>query len=533
MPPNAKSETDAKPEAEPAPASEPAAELESVDQKLEETHHSKFREVDRQEQEVLAEKAAEAASQRIAQVESTTRSATTEAQESTTTSVPVIKKIEHVGEVVTEVIAERTGLPTWGVVAIIILVFLVVFGIIFFCVRRFLKKRRTKDGKGKKGVDMKSVQLLGSAYKEKPDMEELTENAEEGDEEDKQSEQKLGRLNFKLEYDFNSNSLAVTVIQAEELPALDMGGTSDPYVKVYLLPDKKKKFETKVHRKTLSPVFNETFTFKSLPYADAMNKTLVFAIFDFDRFSKHDQIGEVKVPLCTIDLAQTIEEWRDLVSVEGEGGQEKLGDICFSLRYVPTAGKLTVVILEAKNLKKMDVGGLSDPYVKIAIMQNGKRLKKKKTSIKKCTLNPYYNESFSFEVPFEQIQVCENVLYYPINTTTTTTPLLYYYCLLPIQTTYYYYYYLLLLLLLLLLSSSELSTNETKPNRVLSTQPPSKHTLAYLRAIVVVNYTTYIPYIYIHILNTCIPKQATTTPNSEPNNRTLLETNLRITHKDI
>lgn len=67
---------------------------------------------------------------------------------------------------------------------------------------------------------------------------------------------------LQLEYDFNSNSLAVTVIKAEELPALDMGGTSDPYVKCYLLPDKKKKFETKVHRKTLNPEFNETFVFK-------------------------------------------------------------------------------------------------------------------------------------------------------------------------------------------------------------------------------------------------------------------------------
>lgn len=52
------------------------------------------------------------------------------------------------------------------------------------------------------------------------------------------------------------------IIQAAELPAMDMGGTSDPYVKVYLMPDKKKKYETKVHRKTLNPTFNEQFTFK-------------------------------------------------------------------------------------------------------------------------------------------------------------------------------------------------------------------------------------------------------------------------------
>ncbi|CAL8078707.1 unnamed protein product [Orchesella dallaii] len=303
-------------------------------------------------------------------------------------------------------VGKEVGVPPWGMYAIVIGLAVLILVTCFLCIRRCFRKRRTKDAKkGMKGaVDLKSVQLLGHAYKEKvqPDMEELTENAEEQpEEEEKVSVQKLGKLQYRLEYDFNANNLQVTVIQAEDLPALDMGGTSDPYVKVYLLPDKKKKFETKVHRKTLNPIFNETFNFK-LPYSDLMAKTLVFAIFDFDRFSKHDQIGEVKIPLCQLDLAQTIEDWKELQSVEGEGGQ--LGDICFSLRYVPTAGKLTVVILEAKNLKKMDVGGLSDPYVKIALMQNGKRLKKKKTSIKKCTLNPYYNESFTFEVPFEQIQ---------------------------------------------------------------------------------------------------------------------------------
>ena len=40
----------------------------------------------------------------------------------------------------------------------------------------------------------------------------------------------------------------------------------------------------------------------------------------------------------------------------------QLGDICFSLRYVPNSGKLTIVVLEAKHLKKMDVGGLSGKY---------------------------------------------------------------------------------------------------------------------------------------------------------------------------
>ncbi|KAJ4927398.1 hypothetical protein JOQ06_015129 [Pogonophryne albipinna] len=211
-----------------------------------------------------------------------------------------------------------------------------------------------------------------------------------------------GELQYSIEYDFENAKLTVGILQAADLISMDSGGTSDPYVKVTILPEKKKKYDTKVHKKTLNPVFNETFIFK-VPYEELGGKTLSMSVFDYDRFSKHDVIGEVKIAMKSIDLGQPIEEWKDLESADQEE-PEKLGDICISLRYVPTAGKLTVCILEAKNLKKMDACGLSDPYVKIQLLQGGKRLKKKKTTVKKNTLNPYYNESFSFEIPLEQMQ---------------------------------------------------------------------------------------------------------------------------------
>lgn len=43
---------------------------------------------------------------------------------------------------------------------------------------------------------------------------------------------------------------------------MDMGGTSDPYVRVTLLPDKKHRLETKIKRRTLNPRWNETFYFE-------------------------------------------------------------------------------------------------------------------------------------------------------------------------------------------------------------------------------------------------------------------------------
>ncbi|CAM4579949.1 hypothetical protein PO909_032324 [Leuciscus waleckii] len=302
----------------------------------------------------------------------------------------------------------KVPLPSWALVAFGFLVVLITLSCcLCLCKKMIFKKKKDKGGKEKNEkntINMSSVKEEGT---EQAVHHGIDSDPKEEDPESKEAA-KLGKLLYTLDYNFTDSALIVGVIQAEGLAAMDMSGTSDPYVKVYLLPDKKKKFETKVHRKTLDPTFNEHFTFK-VPYAELGGKTLVMTVYDFDRFSKHDAIGDVRVQMNKVDFSHLTEEWRDLQKAEKEE-HERLGDVCLSLRYVPTAGKLTVVVLEAKNLKKMDVGGLSDPYVKIHLMQNGKRLKKKKTTIKKNTLNPYYNESFSFEVPSEHIQKVQVVV---------------------------------------------------------------------------------------------------------------------------
>lgn len=53
----------------------------------------------------------------------------------------------------------------------------------------------------------------------------------------------------------------------------------------------------------------------------------MMTVYDFDRFSKHDAIGAVKIPMSSVDFSQSLQEWRDLQKAEKEevGAQCEMG----------------------------------------------------------------------------------------------------------------------------------------------------------------------------------------------------------------
>lgn len=80
------------------------------------------------------------------------------------------------------------------------------------------------------------------------------------------SSEKLGKLQFSLTYSQLDSTLTLKIMRAIELAAKDFSGTSDPYVKILLLPDKKTKLQTSIKRKNLNPRWNEVFAFEGLHF---------------------------------------------------------------------------------------------------------------------------------------------------------------------------------------------------------------------------------------------------------------------------
>ncbi|XP_036905418.1 extended synaptotagmin-2 isoform X2 [Sturnira hondurensis] len=124
----------------------------------------------------------------------------------------------------------------------------------------------------------------------------------------------LGQIQLTIRHSSQRNKLVVVVHACRNLIAFSEDG-SDPYVRVYLLPDKRRSGRRKTHvsKKTLNPVFDQSFDFSvSLP--DVQRRTLDVAVKNSGGFLSKDKglLGKVLVALASEELTKGWTQWYDL-----------------------------------------------------------------------------------------------------------------------------------------------------------------------------------------------------------------------------
>ncbi|KAI9558523.1 syptotagmin 17 [Daphnia sinensis] len=243
----------------------------------------------------------------------------------------------------------------------------------------------------------------------------------------------LGQIHFSLIYDDHKKTLLVKIVEACHLPppkytaslsASDTGQHepnqqgqqqqdtpsshtavrhrkdpphSNPYVRVYLLPDQRDGRQTPVQRKTQNPVFNQGFTYE-LGHREVLKRTLMLKVQDLNRSThRHHVIGQVLLPLSDLNLIKGVHIWKRIRPTDNDSHTPELGEILVSLTYLPSARRLNLDLLRGKQLLQTNIGG-SVPYVRVSLVVAGKHIKTKKSSRKRNTIDPVWGETISFNV---------------------------------------------------------------------------------------------------------------------------------------
>uniref|UniRef100_A0A0N4U206 C2 domain-containing protein n=1 Tax=Dracunculus medinensis TaxID=318479 RepID=A0A0N4U206_DRAME len=193
----------------------------------------------------------------------------------------------------------------------------------------------------------------------------------------------------------------------QNLISMDKNGFSDPYVKLHLIPGAAKatKLTSKTIEKTLNPEWNEDFTYHGISEDDKLKKSLRITVLDRDRIGA-DFLGETRVPLKKLPIDQ-IKHFslclERAMPVDKNESTTERGKILLGLVYNVQQGSLFVEIKRCTELVGMDPTGFSDPYVKLTLTPLTSKSHRQKTSIKKRTLNPEFNETLAFVVPFKDL----------------------------------------------------------------------------------------------------------------------------------
>ncbi|XP_055943748.1 uncharacterized protein LOC129974954 isoform X2 [Argiope bruennichi] len=224
-----------------------------------------------------------------------------------------------------------------------------------------------------------------------------------------------GDVLFGLNYNQKSQMMEVFIKECRNLAAIDIRhNKSNPYVKVYLLPDKTRsgKRKTKTKKNTVNPVFNELLRFPVLKN-ELESRTLWLSVWNSDLFGRNDFLGEISLPLGYRLLDSPTLRWYPLQDrVESlQSPLQSRGELFIALKYVPRdlslesrfrpapvislRGALHVLVKEARNISAQR--GSMDAFCKSYLLPDKSKAAKQKTPVVKKSNHPKWYYTVIYE----------------------------------------------------------------------------------------------------------------------------------------
>ncbi|XP_068595876.1 synaptotagmin-12 [Brachionichthys hirsutus] len=217
----------------------------------------------------------------------------------------------------------------------------------------------------------------------------------------------VGQLEVTLEFEPSrhpgqgTGRLHITLHQGKDLLEKEEGHFPGCFIRVSLGPEELIGV-TRVQTNAFTVIFDEDYSIH-MDVSALDEYSLRFAAFGVDAEERNLSAGVAELKLSDLDLTvRPFNAWLYLQDVNK--AVDAVGEILLSLSYLPTAERLTVVVAKCKNLMWTNGKTTADPFVKVYLLQDGRKISKKKTSTKRDDTNPIFNEAMIFSVPSVVLQ---------------------------------------------------------------------------------------------------------------------------------